>query len=123
MIHFRQNNGRIEAYAIRADTHSASPTKTGDLCGCMTKKQLLLVENVRRMGFKADQRVSLYGHTYDLISEPILVRDLVLIDAIDCVTRELRRIRLPEQLVRRAKNGVDGGTGRFKQLPQVRRMA
>jgi len=72
----------------------------------MTKKQVNLCERLKRMGFAQENQLKLYGEVFDLVSDPIVVEDdLVLVDAIERKSGALRRVRIPLPIVNMAAGG------------------
>jgi Fe2+ transport system protein FeoA len=72
----------------------------------MTKKQVNLCEKLKRMGFAQDKQLKLYGEVFELLGDPIVVGDeLVLVDAIEKRSGQLRRIRIPLLIVNMANGG------------------
>jgi len=69
----------------------------------MTKKQVNLCERLKRMGFAQENQLKLYGEVFELLSDPIVVEDeLVLVDAIEKRSGQLRRVRIPLPIVNMA---------------------
>ena len=55
------------------------------------------------MGFTQGNRMKLYGEEFELHSEPIVMADnLVLVDAIEKKSGQLRRVRIPLPIVNMA---------------------
>jgi hypothetical protein len=72
----------------------------------MTKKQVNLCERLKRMGFAQENQLKLYGEVFELLSDPIVVEDeLVLVDAIEKRSGQLRRVRIPLPIVNMANGG------------------
>jgi len=64
-------------------------------------KHVSLREGLRRLGFAQDNQIKLYGQEFDLVSDPIVVGDnLVLVDAIDRKSGRMRRVRIPLPIVK-----------------------
>ena len=62
----------------------------------MTKNQVSLCTRLKRVGFTQGNQMKLYGQEFELVSEPIVMADkLILVDAIEKRTGRLRRIRIP----------------------------
>ena len=71
----------------------------------MTKRQSSLCEALKRLGFKQDSQMKLYGEEFELLSDPMVVRDhLVFVDAIEKKSGRFRRVRVPLTIMRR----IDG---------------
>jgi len=61
----------------------------------MTKQQLTLCERLKQLGYAQSKQVKLYGETFDLVSDPITIGDLVIVEAIAQKSGDLRRVRIP----------------------------
>jgi len=71
----------------------------------MTSKQLTLSENLKTLGFRQENQMKLYGKVFELLGEPIvLADDLVVMDAIEKKSGQFRRIRVPLPVVNMARN-------------------
>lgn len=70
----------------------------------------LLGKCLRHMGFAPDTKVHLYGRTYDVISDPILLSNAAFIDAVDCQTGEKLRLRIPARVLKEANQRLLQGT-------------
>jgi len=69
----------------------------------MTTKHAELSERLKRLGFAPENQLKLYGEEFELVSNPIIVDDkLVLVDAIEKRSRRSRRIRIPLPIVKMA---------------------
>ena len=69
----------------------------------MTNKHASLCERLKRMGFKQENQLKLYGEVFVLLSDPIVVDgDLVLVDAIEKKSGQFRRVRIPLPVVNMA---------------------
>ena len=62
--------------------------------------QAELIERLKRMGYAPSQKIRLYGHEYEVISDPFIEGSSVgiLVRKND----EIRTLRLPSTVVRRA---------------------
>ena len=70
----------------------------------MTKNQESLCTGLKRVGFTQGNQMKLYGEEFELLSEPIVMGDnLVLVDAIEKKSGQLRRIRIPRPIVNMAQ--------------------
>jgi len=70
----------------------------------MTEKQVEVSTKLKRLGFTQGNQVKLYGELFDIVGEPILMADeVVLLDATERKSGQLRRIRLPLPLVKIAR--------------------
>ena len=48
----------------------------------MTEKEVIISSSLQRLGFTTGNQIRLYGEVFELISEPIIMADnLVLVDA------------------------------------------
>ena len=74
----------------------------------MTDEQRsILRETLKRLGYRRNKQIRLYGDNYDLTSDPIVVGDqLVLVDAIEQKSGQSRRVRLPLTILKLAKQRV-----------------
>ena len=62
----------------------------------MTKELVDLCIRLKQLGFTTGSRMKLYGDEFELLSEPIVMGDtLVLVDAIEKKSGRLRRVRIP----------------------------
>lgn len=69
----------------------------------MTEKQANLTARLKRLGFTKGNQMKLYGEVFELVSEPILIaEDVVLMDATDKRSGLSRRVRIPLPIVRMA---------------------
>ena len=74
----------------------------------MTASQLHLRERLMRLGFSREKQIRLYGSQFELVGDPIVMSDsLVLIDAIEQESGQLRRLRIPLTIVNMAAQQVD----------------
>jgi hypothetical protein len=63
-----------------------------------------LSESIKRLGFAQNTQIRLYGETFDLISDPIVVAEnLVFVDAMEQRSGDRRRLRIPLNVVRMAR--------------------
>lgn len=61
-------------------------------------------ESLKRLGFAQNTQIRLYGETFDLISDPIVVdENLVFVDATEQRSGDRRRLRIPLNVVRMAR--------------------
>jgi hypothetical protein len=66
----------------------------------MTKKQTSLCERLKQLGFKQENQMRLYGEEFELLGDPLVVRDdLVFVDAIEKKSGQRRRVRIPLSMV------------------------
>ena len=70
----------------------------------MTEKQIHVSVKLKRLGFTKGNQVKLYGEVFELVSEPILVaEDVVLVDATETRSGRSRRVRIPLPIVNMAR--------------------
>jgi hypothetical protein len=73
----------------------------------MTTKQVTLCGWIKRLGYSRGSQVQLYGELFDLISDPFCVGDnCVLVDALEQRSGRKRRVRIPQNIVRVARNKI-----------------
>jgi hypothetical protein len=69
----------------------------------MTNEQSYLCQQIQRLGFTAGTQMKLYGQVFDFLSEPMVLKDdVVLVDAKEKKTGETRRVRIPLPIVHMA---------------------
>jgi hypothetical protein len=69
----------------------------------MTDKQVSLCARLKRLGFTQGNQIKLYGEELELLSEPVVMGDnLVLVDATEKKSGRLRRVRIPLPVVNMA---------------------
>jgi hypothetical protein len=69
----------------------------------MTEKQNNLSARLKRLGFTKGNQMKLYGEVFELVSEPILMADnVVLVDATEKKSGLSRRVRIPLPIVNMA---------------------
>ncbi len=69
----------------------------------MTEKQINLSARLKRLGFTKGYQIKLYGEVFELVSEPILMADnVVLVDAVERKSGLSRRVRIPLPIVNMA---------------------
>jgi hypothetical protein len=69
----------------------------------MTEKQIKVSTRLKRLGFAKGNQMKLYGEIFDVVGEPILMADeVVLVDATERKSGQLRRVRLPLPIVKMA---------------------
>ncbi len=70
----------------------------------MTSQPRTLSVRLRGLGFAQGNQMKLYGQSYQVDSEPMVVTDdLVLVDAIEMKSGERKRIRIPLPVLKIAK--------------------
>src|ERR1700726_465340 len=69
----------------------------------MTDKQLSLSASLKRLGFTKGNQMKLYGEVFEVVSEPIIMADnMVLVDATERKSGQARRVRIPLPIVHMA---------------------
>src|ERR1700680_2631974 len=69
----------------------------------MTDKQLSLSASLKRLRFTKGNQMKLYGEVFEVVSEPIVMADnLVLVAATEQKSGQARRVRIPLPIVRMA---------------------
>jgi len=69
----------------------------------VSEGHLQLLHRLTRLGFARGNQMILYGYKFELVSNPIIVHDsLVVVDAIEAKSQRLRRVRLPLPILRMA---------------------
>lgn len=69
----------------------------------MTEKQMNLSVRLKRLGFTKGNQMKHFGKVFEVVSEPILMADnVVLVDATERQSGELRRVRIPLPIVNMA---------------------
>src|SRR5215813_11400992 len=69
----------------------------------MTATQVHLCERLKRLGFRREQQVKLYGSQFELVGDPVVMSDtVVFFDAVEQKSGELRRVRIPLTIVKMA---------------------
>jgi hypothetical protein len=63
-----------------------------------------LCETIKRLGYAKNIQGRLCGEVFDLVSGPLsLGEDLVFVDALERKSGQVRRVRIPPSIVRRAR--------------------
>lgn len=66
----------------------------------MTEKHFNLYTRLKLLGFTKGNQMKLYGEVFEFLSEPIVMTDdVVLLDATERKTGQLRRVRIPLPIV------------------------
>jgi len=74
----------------------------------MTDKQINLYARLKGLGFTKGNQVKLYGDVFELVSEPVVVTDtLVLLYANEKKSGQLRRVRIPLPIVNMASRELN----------------
>ena len=69
----------------------------------MTDKQISLCARLKALGFTKGNQVKLYGDVFELLGEPVVVTDtLVLLYGNEKKSGQLRRVRIPLPIVNMA---------------------
>lgn len=70
----------------------------------MTEKHVRLATRLKLLGFTKGNQMKLYGAVFDLVSEPIVVADdVVLVDTTEKKSGLSRRVRIPLPIVHMAR--------------------
>lgn len=73
----------------------------------MTTTQMYVCERLKRLGFSRQNQVKLYGSHFELVSDPlVMTEDVVFVDALEQKSGQLRRVRIPLNIVRMATEQV-----------------
>ncbi|MGA2857116.1 MAG: hypothetical protein ABSE40_09610 [Candidatus Sulfotelmatobacter sp.] len=76
----------------------------------MTATQVRLCERLKRLGFSRANQIKLYGAQFELVGDPLVMGDnVVFVDAIEQKSRQLRRVRIPLNIVRMATDQTADG--------------
>lgn len=68
-----------------------------------TRQQALLCARLKRLGFARGQQVMLYGHKFELLTDPFaIVENLIVVDAIEIKSCSRRRVRVPLPIMKMA---------------------
>ena len=63
-----------------------------------------LCESIKRLGYGKGRKVTLYGRVFALMSDPISISEtFIFVDALDTNSGELRRLRIPPEIVHMAQ--------------------
>ena len=66
----------------------------------MTPQEAAICDGIRRLGYKRDSTVQLYGNTYDVLADPVCIgARLVFIEAQDRKSGLRIRVRIPLSIV------------------------
>ena len=69
----------------------------------MTEKQTRICERLQKLGFTKGTQMKLYGQIFDFTGDPMVVTDdVVVIDAQEKYTGQVRRVRIPLPVVHTA---------------------
>jgi hypothetical protein len=70
----------------------------------MMAATVTLCDRLKRLGYTRNIQMKLYGETFELVSDPIVVSEkLVFVDGIEKKSGERRRIRIPLVVLRMAQ--------------------
>ena len=76
---------------------------TQDRGNHMTDQQISLCARLKGLGFAKGNQVKLYGDVYELVEDPVVVTNsVVLFDATETKSGEFRRVRVPLPIVNMA---------------------
>lgn len=69
----------------------------------MTEKHIHLCERLQKLGFTKGTQMKLYGQIFDFTGDPmVMTDDIVVIDAQDKYTGQVRRVKIPLPVVHTA---------------------
>ena len=69
----------------------------------MTELSKTLIARLKTLGFSQGSQMKLYREKVEMAGEPMVVTDdLVLVDAIDKRSRQLKRVRIPLPILKMA---------------------
>lgn len=69
----------------------------------MKEKQHALAERLKLLGFTKGNQMKLYGEVFELMSEPLVISEAVVLgDATEKKSGESRRVRIPMPVVNMA---------------------
>jgi hypothetical protein len=69
----------------------------------MTEQSKALIARLKGLGFTRGNQMKLYGENFEMAGEPLVVTDdLVLVDAIDKRSGQLKRVRIPLPILKMA---------------------
>lgn len=69
----------------------------------MTEKHIHLCQRLQKLGFTKGAQMKLYGQIFDFTADPMVVTDdIVVIDAQEKSTGEVRRVTIPLPVVHTA---------------------
>lgn len=64
-------------------------------------------ERLKRLGFSRQHQIKLYGSQFELVGDPlVMTEDAVFVDAVQQKSGQLRRVRIPLNIVRMATEQV-----------------
>ena len=70
----------------------------------MTAATVTLCDRLKRLGYARNIQMKLYGETFELVSDPVVVSEkLAFVDGIEKKSGERRRIRIPLVVLRIAQ--------------------
>ena len=62
---------------------------------------MLVCEGLKRLGFSRRNQIKLYGSQFELVGDPlVMTEDVVFVDAVEQKSGQLRRVRVPLNIVR-----------------------
>lgn len=69
----------------------------------MSKPSTTLIVRLKSLGFTQGSQMKLYGEDFEMTGEPTVVTDdVVLVDAIEKKSGQLRRVRIPLPILKMA---------------------
>ena len=69
----------------------------------MSKRQVQLCQNLKRLGYGQNSQIRLYGDKFDVTSDPVVISEhLVVVDAVEQKTGRSRRVRIPLNILNMA---------------------
>lgn len=73
----------------------------------MTHTTTELCQRIKRLGYSQDQQIRLYGEVFEVVSDPFIAgHNVVFVDAREQRSGELRRVRIPINIVEMAKRDL-----------------
>ena len=73
----------------------------------MTKQLGTLIVQLKGLGFTRGSRMKLYDESFEMTCKPIVVKeDLVLVDAIEKKSGQMRRVRIPLPILKMVTDRV-----------------
>jgi len=76
----------------------------------MTTIQTRLSERLKRLGFSRENQIRLYGAQFELLGDPVVMSDnVVFVDVVEQKSGQLRRVRIPLNIVRMATDQTGNG--------------
>lgn len=86
--------------------HCEASARFGRLFG-MTSTTTELCQRIKRLGYSQDHQIALYGEIFEVVSDPFIVgQNLVFVDARERRSGQVRRVRIPINIVEMAKRDL-----------------